>query len=229
MSPNPLFCALDRPDLDGALALGRAVGDAVGGLKVGLEFFCAQGPAGVRAVAGLDLPVFLDLKLHDIPNTVAGAVRSVAGLGAGYLTVHAAGGASMMRAAVAVTPRPKLLAVTVLTSLDDEDLAAMGVAATSLEHTVRLARLAASCGIDGIVCSPREIAAVREAVGPGLVICTPGVRAAGGEAGDQKRTLTPAAALRAGADILVVGRPITATSDPAAAARALVAELPRAA
>lgn len=229
MTLNPIFCAVDRPDLDGALALGRAVGGLVGGLKLGLEFFAACGPDGVRALGALGAPVFLDLKLHDIPNTVARVVRALAGLPISHLTVHAAGGAAMLRAAAAVTPRPKLLAVTVLTSLDEEDLAAAGITGTPLDQTARLAALAASCGLDGVVCSPLEIGAVRAVVGSDLLICTPGVRPVGDAAGDQKRTSTPAGALRAGADLLVIGRPITGAADPAAAARALLAELPRAA
>ena len=229
MPTNPIFCAIDRPDLEGALELIGGLRGSMGGVKLGLEFFTSQGPAGVRAVAECGLPIFLDLKLHDIPNTVAGALRSLEGLGVGYVTLHAAGGAAMLRAAAAVPQRPKLLAVTLLTSLDAADLAALGVPGSPQDHVLRLGRLARTCGIDGVVCSPLEIAALRADLGPDAVIASPGIRAQDAAPDDQKRTLSPAEALRAGADILVVGRPITAAADPAAAARALVATLPQAA
>ncbi len=226
---GPVLVAIDRPDLGGALALARGLVGAVGGLKLGLELFVAEGPAAVRALATTGLPIFLDLKLHDIPNTVAGAVRAAAGLGAALLTVHAAGGRAMLEAAVqaarASPSPPRLLAVTVLTSLDDADLAATGVAGAPLEQAVRLARLAREAGLDGVVCSPQEIAAVRAALGPGPLVVVPGIRPAGGAAGDQKRIATPAEALAAGADLLVIGRPITTAPDPRAAARAIVAEI----
>ena len=230
MPTNPIFCAIDRPDLAGAAALARALRDAVGGIKLGLELFAARGPDGVRAVAAAcGLPIFLDLKLHDIPNTVAGAVRSLEGLGVDYVTVHAAGGAAMLRAAASVAPRPKLLAVTVLTSLDADDLTAVGVPASPLDQALRLARLAQDCGIEGVVCSPLEIAALRAGLGSDAVIVSPGIRPAGAAGDDQKRTLSPAGALAAGADILVVGRPITAAVEPALAARTLWSSLPQAA
>ncbi|HEX6011130.1 MAG TPA: orotidine 5'-phosphate decarboxylase / HUMPS family protein, partial [Geminicoccaceae bacterium] len=152
MSKNPIFCALDRPDLEGALALARAVAPHVGGVKLGLEFFTAQGPRGVEAVQAVGLPVFLDLKLHDIPNTVAGAVRAAAGLGVAMLTLHAAGGRAMIEAAVeaaaGASARPRLLGVTVLTSLDAADLAATGVAAPVAEHALKLGRLSLAAGLD---------------------------------------------------------------------------------
>ncbi|HEY4263807.1 MAG TPA: orotidine-5'-phosphate decarboxylase [Micropepsaceae bacterium] len=226
---NPIFVALDTPILDTATALAARVAPYVGGLKLGLEFVSANGPEGVRAIVKSGAPVFLDVKLHDIPNTVAGAMKALAPLGAAIVNVHASGGAAMMRAAAEaaaiVQPRPKLLAVTVLTSLEAADLAAMGISGTPLEQVVRLARLAKASGIDGVVCSPREIAGVRAACGADFLIVTPGVRPAGGELGDQKRVMTPKEALAAGADILVIGRPITAASDPAQAARAILESL----
>ena len=228
MSTSPIFCAIDRPDLDGAVDLTRALRGAVGGVKLGLEFFCAAGPDGVRAVAAQGLPVFLDLKLHDIPNTVAGAVRSALSLHPAMLTLHAGGGAAMLRAAVAAKRESGastwLLAVTVLTSLDDADLAAQGVADAASVQVERLAALAVEAGIDGLVCSPLEIAALRRIVPHEVKLVVPGIRAADAKSDDQKRVMTPRQALDAGADVLVVGRPITGGGDPAAAARALLAE-----
>jgi orotidine-5'-phosphate decarboxylase len=223
---NPIFVALDTPLLDVASALAARVAPHVGGLKVGLEFVSANGPEGVRTVVKSGRPVFLDVKLHDIPNTVAGAMKALAPLGAAIVNVHASGGAAMMRAAAeaaaSVQPRPKVLAVTVLTSLEAADLASMGIAGSPIEQVVRLARLAKSSGIDGVVCSPQEIAAVRAACGTDFLIVTPGVRPQGGELGDQKRVMTPKEAVAAGADLLVIGRPITGAADPAEAARAIL-------
>lgn len=225
---NPVFCALDIDSVDRALRIAREVSPHVGGFKVGLEFLHATGPEGLRAVVRLGLPVFADVKLHDIPNTVAGAVRALAPAGIAMLNVHASGGLAMMRAARdaarTVSPAPKVLGVTVLTSLDDADLAAAGIAGGTRLQAVRLAQLARSAGLDGIVCSPREVAGIRAACGPECLIVVPGVRPAGGVAGDQRRTGTPSETLAAGADILVVGRPITAAGDPAAAARAILEE-----
>jgi len=240
LTASRVFCALDTGDRDQAMALARQVGPVVGGFKVGLEFFCAQGAAGVAAVraaaeaagnggAGL----FLDLKLHDIPNTVAGAIRSLLPLEADFLTLHAAGGAAMMRTAATAADgavrlglkRPRLLAVTVLTSLDNADLAAVGQDADPAAQVQRLARLAHESGVDGIVCSPAEVALVRLILPSPFVLMVPGVRPAGATLGDQKRAATPAQALAAGADYLVIGRPITAAPDPAAAARAIAHEL----
>jgi orotidine-5'-phosphate decarboxylase len=225
----PVFCAIDRPDLDGALALCRSLQDVVGGFKVGLEFTTANGPAGVRAVVDLGLPVFLDVKLHDIPNTVAGAMRMVGGLGVAMVTLHVAGGPAMLRAAVeavaACAPRPALLGVTVLTSVDDADLATIGVPHSASDQVLRLAALAQSCGLDGVICAPQEIAALRGRFGAGLKLVVPGIRPAGSGQGDQKRTLGPGAAIAAGADWLVVGRPITAAADPRAAAAAIAAAI----
>ncbi|MCL6609532.1 MAG: orotidine-5'-phosphate decarboxylase, partial [Geminicoccaceae bacterium] len=204
---GPIVAAIDRPDLESARALARELVGAVGGLKLGLELFVAEGPAGVRALAATGLPIFLDLKLHDIPATVAGAVRAAAGLGAALLTVHASGGRAMLEAAVraarAAPSPPRLLAVTVLTSLDSSDLAATGVTDAPLDQAVRLARLAREAGLDGVVCSPHEIAAVRAALGPEPLLVVPGIRPAGEAVGDQKRVATPAEAHARGADLLV--------------------------
>ncbi len=226
---NPIFVALDTPDLATASSIATRVAPYVGGLKVGLEFVSANGPEGVRTLVKTGRPVFLDVKLHDIPNTVAGAMKALAPLGAAIINVHASGGAAMMRAAVeaaaSVQPRPKVLAVTVLTSLEAADLSAMGVSGSPMEQVVRLAKLTKEAGIDGVVCSPLEIEAVRAACGPDFLIVTPGVRPAGGSLDDQRRVMTPQRALAAGADILVIGRPITGAADPAEAARAIAADL----
>ncbi len=222
---KPVFVAIDTPDLARAEALARAVAPHVGGIKLGLEFFAAHGPAGVAAVAALGLPLFIDLKFHDIPNTVAGAVRALAPLAPAIITVHAAGGAAMLATAkAAALPGTKVVAVTVLTSLDAEDLTAIGVSGDPVAQVLRLAGLARSSGIDGVVASPHEAAAVR-AAWPEAVIIVPGVRPAGSDTGDQKRVMTPREALTAGASVLVIGRPITGASDPAAAAAAIAAEL----
>jgi orotidine-5'-phosphate decarboxylase len=226
---NPVFVALDTVSVHDALALTRAVKPFVGGVKVGLEFFSANGPEGVRAVIATGVPVFLDLKLHDIPNTVVGALKALAPLSPAIINVHASGGAAMMKAAAAALgagpARPKLIAVTVLTSLEAADLAAMGISGSPIDQVTRLARLVKESGLDGVVCSPQEVQAVRAACGPGFLIVTPGVRPAGSALGDQRRVMTPAEALDAGADLLVIGRPITAARDPAAAARGIAAEL----
>jgi orotidine-5'-phosphate decarboxylase len=226
---NPVYVALDTPSMERALELAAKVKPFVGGLKLGLEFFGANGPEGVRAVAAGGLPVFLDLKLHDIPNTVAGAMKSLSGLGASIINVHASGGAAMMRAAAdalaGFRPRPKLIAVTVLTSLETADLASMGVAADPLQQVLRLAKLAQNSGADGVVCSPQEIKAVRAACGQDFLIVTPGVRPDLGAKDDQKRVMTPKEALAAGADILVIGRPITGAPDEGVAARAIAHDL----
>ncbi|MFZ4689008.1 MAG: orotidine-5'-phosphate decarboxylase [Polymorphobacter sp.] len=218
---NPIFVAVDTPALEAARALVRAVAPHVGGVKLGLEFFCANGPAGVADIAALGLPVFLDLKLHDIPNTVAGAMRSLAGLAPAIITVHAGGGRAMLAAArAAASAATKVVAVTVLTSLDDDDLAATGVAGGAAAQVLRLADVVRSAGLDGVVASPHETAAVRNAW-PDATIVVPGVRPAGSDVGDQKRVMTPRDALAAGASVLVIGRPITGADDPAAAAAAI--------
>jgi len=230
LSSSPIFCAIDRPDPAGALTLARSLNGVVGGVKLGLEFFCASGPAGVRTVQEAGLPIFLDLKLHDIPNTVAGAVRSALALEPAMLTLHASGGAAMLRAAVEAKRQAGsstwLLAVTVLTSLDDADLAEAGVAGGTGAQVERLARLAVEAGIDGLVCSPHEIARLRRILPAGVKLVVPGIRPAGPAGDDQKRVMTPQEALAAGADLLVVGRPITGAADPAAAARALLGNGP---
>ena len=225
---SPLCVALDTPDLKRAASLAKTLRGSVGWLKVGLEFISANGPDGIRAMVKTGVPVFADVKLHDIPNTVAGAARAISQLGASMINVHAVGGEGMLRAAVEAAgkgnARPKIVGVTVLTSLGQSDLAATGIIGTPLEQVVRLAKLCHECKLDGVVCSPHEIAAVREACGPNFLIVTPGVRPKGWALGDQKRVMTPGEARRAGADILVVGRPITEAPDPAAAARAIADE-----
>jgi orotidine-5'-phosphate decarboxylase len=229
MKTNPIYVALDTPQLDMASAIATRVAPYVGGLKVGLEFVSANGPEGVRTIVKTGRPVFLDVKLHDIPNTVAGAMKALAPLGAAIINVHASGGAAMMRAAAeaaaSVQPRPKVIAVTVLTSLEASDLAAMGISGSPLEQVTRLAKLTKESGIDGVVCSPLEIEAVRAACGPDFLIVTPGVRPSGGALDDQRRVMTPSRALAAGADLLVIGRPITGAADPAAAAQAIAADV----
>jgi orotidine-5'-phosphate decarboxylase len=227
--PNPIFVAIDTPDLGRALALAKAVKPHVGGLKVGLEFLTARGPDGIRAVADLGLPVFADTKFHDIPNTVAGAAREIAKLGISIFNIHASGGEAMLRAArdaaSSVNPDVKLIAVTVLTSLDEKDLDAVGQNGPAADQVVRLASLAQRSGLDGVVCSAWEIEPLRKALGPDFLLVVPGIRPSGSDLADQRRVMTPCDAARAGADILVVGRPISAAADPAEAARAIAASL----
>jgi orotidine-5'-phosphate decarboxylase len=222
---SPVFVALDTPDLDRALDLAARVRTHVGGLKLGLEFFAANGPAGVHAVGELGLPIFLDLKLHDIPNTVAKAVQALRPLAPAILTVHAAGGRAMMEDAKAAAPaETKVVAVTVLTSLDESDLAAIGVGGDPHAQVARLTALARESGLDGVVCSGAEVKAAK-ALWPQGFFVVPGVRPPGGEAGDQKRIATPRQALDDGASILVIGRPITKAEDPDKAARDIAATL----
>lgn len=223
---NPVFCALDTTDVGQALAWARAIKPYVGGLKIGLEFFNANGPQGVAKIVEVGLPLFADLKLHDIPNTVAGGIRAVLPLGIAIVNVHAAGGEAMLRAAAdaaatADAKRPKVIGVTMLTSLDQSDLAATGVTGTPTDHVTRLAKLSKTAGLDGVVCSAHEIAPLRQALGPDFMLIVPGIRPAGAAVGDQKRVMTPREATQLGATILVIGRPITAAADPAAAARAI--------
>lgn len=224
-----LAFALDYPSLSAAEAGAARVADVVGVLKVGLELFVAEGPAAVRLGAKLGMQVFLDLKLHDIPETVERAVATAGQLGASLLTVHAAGGPRMLEAAAKRAQADgaglKLLAVTVLTSLDAADLEATGVSAAPAEHVLRLARLATAHGIAGLVCSTAEVGSLRQALGPDVILVTPGIRPAGAAAGDQKRVGTPSSALRDGSSLLVVGRPIRDAADPAAAARAILNEM----
>ena len=223
----PVAVALDAPDLQTAVAWAEAAGPYVSTTKVGLELYLRDGAAAVAAVreasGGRDL--FLDLKLHDIPNTVAGAARSVAALAPTYLTVHASGGAAMIRAAVDALPDTKVVGVTVLTSLSDADLAAVGLAGPSPDAARRLAALAVGAGARAIVCSPQEVSLVRAEVGADVTLITPGVRPAGGDVGDQARVATPEQALADGAALLVVGRPITGAPDVRAAAAALASAL----
>lgn len=219
---NRIFAALDRTDAVGAARLAGRLRDSVAGVKLGLEFFAANGPAGVGAISASGLPIFLDLKFHDIPNTVARAIEAVLPLAPALLTVHAAGGAAMMRAAAiaaaqAETP-VKVVAVTVLTSLDDEDLEMLGQGRSASAQVRRLAGVAQDNGLDGIVCSPREIVALRAQCGPDFLLVVPGIRPRGADHDDQKRVTTPAKAIVAGADVLVIGRPITRAADPVAAA-----------
>jgi orotidine-5'-phosphate decarboxylase len=225
---NRIIAALDTTDLAMAQTWARTLGTEVGMLKLGLAFYLAHGAAGVKAVT--KAPVFLDLKLHDIPNTVAGAVSAILPVGAAMLTLHAAGGSAMIAAArraaeAAGSARPRLLAVTVLTSLSAEALAETGVSATPQAQVLRLAKLALAAGADGIVCSPQEVALLRDEIGPAPLLVVPGIRPRGSAAGDQARTLTPREAVAAGADWLVIGRPITGAPDPAAAAAAIAADL----
>ncbi len=222
---NPVFVAIDTGDIDRAEALARAVRAHVGGLKLGLEFFMAQGPQGVRRMQGHGLPIFLDVKLHDIGNTVAGALKSLSGLDVAVINVHAAIGAGpMAEARAALNPATKLIAVTVLTSFDDRDLHAIGVPAALPDQVAHLARLTRQAGLQGIVCSGAEIAATH-AAWPDAIIATPGLRPQGSAIGDQKRVMTPRQARDAGATMLVIGRPITAADDPAAAAAAIAESL----
>lgn len=231
---NPVFCAIDTTDPAQALDLARRLGPLVGGVKLGLEFFTANGPQGIRQIAALDMPVFLDLKFHDIPNTVAGAIRGIAPLAPALTTIHAAGGLAMMKAAVDAagdaaarlgTSRPKILGVTMLTSTGEADLDTIGVKGPMTDQVLRLATLAQEAGLDGVIASPHEIAPLRAACDSGFLLVIPGIRPGWSENHDQKRVLTPAEALARGADRLVIGRPITAAEDPVAAARRILAEL----
>lgn len=222
---NPIYLALDLPRLDAAIALAQKVKGHVGGLKLGLEFFCAHGHHGVHEVAKVGLPIFLDLKLHDIPNTVAGAMQSIHVLEPAIVTIHAGGGRAMMEdAKAAAGENCKVVAVTVLTSLDDGDMTAMGVGGSAYDQALRLADLAQEAGLDGIVCSGHEVAAIHKRWKNGFFV-VPGLRPADGKLGDQKRAVTPRAARDAGASVLVIGRPISRAEDPVAAARAIEATL----
>jgi len=226
-----LAVALDYPDAHQALKLVDTLGHTCQWFKVGMELYYAAGNTIVHELRDRGFDVFLDLKLHDIPNTVAGAVRSATQAGAGLLTLHASGGAAMMVAAAEAARAPgspRLLAVTVLTSMDAAQLAGTGITASPADQVLRLAKLATQSGIDGFVCSAEEVAAVRAATGPDSLLVTPGIRPAGTAVGDQKRIATPAQAIAAGASMLVVGRPITQAPDPAAAAAAILEEISKA-
>jgi len=231
---NPVFVALDTPELEQAVAWADAVRPRVGGVKLGLEFFNSNGPDGVRRIVDLGLPVFLDLKFHDIPNTVAGAIRGSAALNPFMMTVHVAGGPAMMRAAMAASfrladrngaNRPLIVGITVLTSFDDDDVDAVGMKGPLTDQVRRLADLARDNGLDGVVASAHEIADLRSQCGADFTLVVPGIRPAWSSADDQKRIVTPAEAIRRGADYLVVGRPITRADDPAAAARRIIGEM----
>lgn len=221
---NPIFVAIDTADVHHARALVRDL-DRRAGVKLGLEFFCANGRQGIREMAELGLPIFLDLKLHDIPNTVAKAVQSLRPLEPAIITVHAAGGLAMMEDAKAAAPTgTKVVAVTCLTSLDGEDLRSIGVEADTHAQVERLTALAREAGLDGVVCSGAEVRAAHKSWPDGYFV-VPGLRPAPGHAADQKRVVTPRAALDAGASVLVIGRPITQAADPDQAARAIEATL----
>lgn len=241
-SSNPVYCGIDTIDLAQATRLIQSIAGgpkpAVGGIKLGLEFFLAHGAPGVRyafptPVRATGVGFFLDLKLHDIPNTVAGGIRAVVELAPTFITIHASGGREMMKAAVDEAgtqaakfnvPRPKLLGVTVLTSLDRSDLEATGVNADPSDQVLRLADLAHRSGLDGVICSPHEIAALRKQCGPDFVLMVPGIRPVGSAANDQKRAMTPRQAVDLGATNLVVGRPIYQADNPRAAAEAIARE-----
>jgi orotidine-5'-phosphate decarboxylase len=224
-----LVVALDRSSRDEILALADRLAGVVGMLKVGLQAYVANGPSLVRELVKRGEKVFLDLKFHDIPNTAKSAVAEARGLGASIVNVHAAGGPEMLRACRGALPRGSglLLGVTVLTSLGGEDLEAIGIEGDPSKSVVRLAQLCQACGLDGVVASPREIELIRETCGRDFVILTPGIRGASDAAGDQKRTMAPGEAIRAGADYIVVGRPITDAADPREAALRIVDEMGR--
>ena len=222
---NPVYLALDLPQLDAARALAEKVKSHVGGFKLGLEFFCAHGHHGVHEIAHVGLPIFLDLKLHDIPNTVAGAMQAIHVLEPAVVTIHASGGRAMMEDAKAAAAEScKVVAVTMLTSLDERDLQRTGVAGSAHDQVMRLAELAETAGLDGIVCSGQEVAAVHKQWKDGFFV-VPGLRPGGKANGDQKRVVTPRQARDDGASVLVIGRPISRADDPLAAARAIEATL----
>jgi orotidine-5'-phosphate decarboxylase len=222
---SPIYVAIDTPDLERAKLIASKVKGHVGGIKLGLEFFSANGRAGIREMAALDMPVFLDLKLHDIPNTVAKAVQALRPLKPTILTVHAAGGRAMMEDAKAAAPEgTKVVAVTVLTSLDGDDLRSIGLGEDPHEQVQRLTLLAKEAGLDGVVCSGNEVRAAKKLWPRGFFV-VPGVRPAQGQVGDQKRVVTPRQALDSGASIIVIGRPITQAEHPGEAARAIEATL----
>lgn len=222
---NPLYVAIDTPYLDDALALIGKIRHHVGGVKLGLEFFCANGHHGVHEVQKLGLPIFLDLKLHDIPNTVAKAMQAINALEPAIVTVHAAGGRAMMEdAKAAASAHTRVVAVTVLTSLDDHDLNRIGVPDAPHAQVARLAALAQDAGLDGIVCSGHEVKAVKKSWKDGFFV-VPGLRLSGGNGSDQKRIVTPRQARDDGASVLIIGRPITKAESPDDAARAIVGTL----
>ncbi len=230
-----IIAALDVPDLAAAAALAKKLAGHVGLFKIGLELFVAHGKAALDAVAPYGLPIFLDLKLHDIPQTVESAARGVGRLGVAMVTVHASGGAAMVLAARrglhagaldAGKPAPALLAVTVLTSLGEDELSSIGLQGPAGDAVLRLARLAVGAGADGLVCSPAEVGRLRQALGPAPLLVVPGIRPAGADKGDQRRTGTPSEAIVDGATYLVIGRPLRDSPDPAAAADAIASAIP---
>lgn len=222
---SPIYVAIDTPDMDRALTIAAAVKRHAGGIKLGLEFFCHNGRSGVLELAELGLPIFLDLKFHDIPNTVAKAIQALSPLTPALITVHAGGGRAMMEDARAAAPAgTRIVGVTMLTSLDDDDLASTGVNGSAHDQVARLAKLARTAGLDGIVCSGNEVAAARKAWKDGLFV-VPGIRASDAKVGDQKRVMTARKAIDRGASILVIGRPVTEAADPDAALRAIAATL----
>ena len=222
---NPIYLALDVPQIEPAKALVNKVKGHIGGVKLGLEFFCAHGAHGVHEIAHCGLPIFLDLKFHDIPNTVAAAMQAIHVYEPAIVTVHASGGRAMMEDAKAAAAEGcKVVAVTTLTSLDASDLTATGVYGSAETQVMRLAELAHAAGLDGIVCSGQEVGQVKKAWKDGFFV-VPGIRPAGGGTGDQKRVVTPAQARNNGASVLVIGRPIARAEDPLAAARAIEATL----
>jgi len=229
VNSTKIIVALDYADATSALALVARLDPALCRLKVGKELFTVAGPELVRTLVARGFDVFLDLKFHDIPNTVAAACRAAAGLGVWMMNVHASGGRRMMAAALdalaGLEQRPLLIAVTVLTSMGAEDLAEVGVADARADQVLRLARLTQACQLDGVVCSAQEATMLRAALGADFRLVTPGIRPAGAETGDQRRVMTPAEALRAGATDLVIGRPITAAADPLAALKQIQSDI----
>ena len=222
---NPVYLALDLPRLDAAKALAQKVRGHIGGVKLGLEFFCAHGHHGVHEIAHLGLPIFLDLKLHDIPNTVAGAMQAIHALEPAIVTIHASGGRAMMEDAKAAAAQgTRVVAVTMLTSLDERDLQRTGVAGSAHDHVLRLAELAHTAGLDGIVCSGHEVGEVHRQWKDGFFV-VPGLRPGGKATADQKRVVTPRQARDDGASVLVIGRPISRADDPLQAAREIEATL----
>lgn len=225
MNHNPIYLALDLPRLDAAEALARKVAGHIGGLKLGLEFFCAHGHHGVHELAKVGLPIFLDLKLHDIPNTVAAAMQAIHVLEPAIVTVHASGGRAMMEdAKAAAGENTKVVGVTVLTSFDDKDLSGIGITHSPHEQALRLAELSQAAGLDGIVCSGHEVGDIHRQWKDGFFV-VPGLRLPDGKKGDQKRIVTPREARDNGASVLVIGRPIRSAEDPVTAARAIEATL----
>ena len=225
-----IFVALDTVNESHALDLARALKGQVGGMKIGKEFFTACGLEGVRSITNFGIPLFLDLKFHDIPNTVAGALKASLNLSPKMVNVHTLGGETMMRAAAesakdAGLSRPLVLGVTILTSLDESDLNAIGISGPVREQVIRLSSLAKYCGLDGVVCSAIEVKAIREELGVDFKLVVPGIRPKWSSTDDQKRTVTPAKAVSMGADYLVIGRPITASSDPVGAVKKIVEEI----